>query len=171
MCWYAKSQSSGILWFNINSFKITNCFWRLNWISEKLSSDPEKKLTKTDWLQINFLTEQQNFFKCVFFCWILWKCKHQKQFSYQKHFENNQKNPILPSYVQTQSTLKWSCWKAHFIALEKTAFNSVPMLSWNCLVKMFCQKNTAFPKPRASEEETDILFYSDFEGKFWFSKK
>ena len=54
----------------------------------------------------------------------------------------------------------------HCSSDEKTALNSVHMLRQDCLLKMPSQKNIALPKPCALEEETDITFYSTFEGNF-----
>ena len=159
---------------------ITNNSWRLNRIPQKSASDPKKKTwQKLSGYKLTSWLNNKTFLNLFFFALLnsmkiqlcfdtLLKTKNNFLF---KNFLKTEKSNFT-TYVQTQSTLKWSCWKAHFIVLlkEKPAFNSVCMLSWNCLLKMFSQKNIAFPKPCALEEETDVIFYSILKVIFVFTK-
>ena len=60
----------------------------------------------------------------------------------KNHFWKRSEKSKFTKHIHFQSTLKWSCWKAHFIAvlMKKTLFDSVCMLRHNCLLKRFSQK-------------------------------
>ena len=60
--------------------------------------------------------------------------------------------------VLLESSLQWGP--------DEKNFDSVSMLRHDRLLKMSSQKNIAFPKPCELEEETDVTFYSIFEGSF-----
>ena len=110
----------------------------------------KKTWRKTTDFKLTSWLSNKSFLNTVFFTkfyeistFFFYPFKHQKQFSYQKFFENNRKKSKFARHIHIQSTLKWSRGKVHFIAvrMKKATFDFVRMLRNDCLLKIFSQKN------------------------------
>ena len=103
---------------------------------------------KTDWLQTNFLTEKQKLFKCVF---SLNSMKTQLSLDTLLNADNNFLTENFLKIIRKIQLFQILLYSINFkmVSLEsslhcasdeKTAFHSVCMLRWNCLLKITSQK-------------------------------